>query len=216
VKLDRGEALVEADQVIAGTHLEVTLGNTSADMLKKGLYEFKTNPQDVKVFDGQVDVVGQARSRKIGKNDQVLLANGDNLKKTSFDVSAAKADPLYVWSEARSRNEATQNQLVAANSYGYEPVGGGWFWDPYAGYYGFWPSAFLYSPFGFGFYGGIYPGFYGGYYGGIYRHGFVRPARVTVAGGFHGNGVGFAHGGFGGGFHGGGGFHAGGGGGGRR
>ena len=216
INLKRGNALIEADQVIEGTHLEVTLDSTSADILKKGLYGFSTNPPDVKVFDGKLNVIGQTKSREMGKHDQVSLTEGANLKRTSFDENQAKGDPLYVWSEARSRDEAAQNRLVAQNPYGYAPVGAGWFWDPYANYYGFWPSAYLYSPFGFGFYGGYYPGFYGGFYGG-YRRGFLGGGRPLGGGarafsGVHGNGVG-------GGFHagdGGGGFHGGGGGGGRR
>jgi hypothetical protein len=210
INLGRGNALLEADEVIPGTHLEVTVGNTSGDLLKKGLYEFSANPQDFRVFDGKLDVIGMAKTRDIGKGDQIALANGDNLKKTSFDLNQAKTDPLYVWSEARSRDEAARNQLVAKNSAGYVPVGAGWFWDPYAGYYGFWPSAYLYSPFGFGFYGGYYPGFYVGYYGGYrgFRGGFLH-ASAPRFDGVHGNGVGF-HGG------GGGGFHSAGGGGGRR
>ena len=212
VTLNRGNAMVEADQVIQGTHLEVTVGHTSADMMKKGLYGFSTTPQDVRVFDGKLSVVAMNMTREIGKNNQILLADGDNLKKSNFDENQAKSDPLYVWSEARSRDEANQNALVAQNSYGYSPVGGGWFWDPNLAYYGFWPtSGFLYSPFGFGFYGGYYPGFYGGGYGYYHRgFGYARyNGGVHGFSGVHGNGVG-------GGFHGGGGFHAAGGGGGRR
>jgi len=217
INLGRGNALLEADQVIAGTHLEVTVGNTSGDLLKKGLYEFSANPQDFKVFDGKLDVIGASKTVDIGKGNQIAMANGDNLKKVSFDLNQAKTDPLYVWSEARSRDEAARNQLVAQNSVGYVPVGSGWFWDPYANYYGFWPSAYLYSPFGFGFYGGYYPGFYGAYYGGFrggYHGGFLRAGGEAHFNGVHGNGVG------GGGFHsargggfGGGGMHAAGGGG---
>jgi hypothetical protein len=210
ITLTRGNALIEADQVIAGSHLEVTLGTTSADILKKGLYGFSANPQDIKAFDGKIDVIGQTKRREIGKGDQILLANGDNLKKTGFDQNQAKREQLYVWSEARSRDEAAQNRLVAQNSYGYAPVADGWYWDPYAHYYGFWPSAYLYSPFGFGFYGGYYPGFYSGGFGysGGYRRGFFGGGRVSSGGfsGVHGNGVGGGfHGGGGGGFHGGGG-----------
>jgi len=216
INLGRGNALLEADEVIAGTHLEVTVGNTSGDLLKKGLYEFSANPQDFRTFDGKLDVIGTAKTVEIGKGNQIAMANGDGLKKVSFDLNQAKMDPLYVWSEARSRDEAARNQLVAQNATGYTPVGGGWFWDPYANYYGFWPSAYLYSPFGFGFYGGFYPGFYGGGYGGYrggYRGGFLRAGGAAHFNGVHGNGVG---GGFHGGGFGGGGMHAAGGGGGRR
>jgi len=219
VELARGSALLEVDQMIEGTRLSVGLANTSANVLKKGLYSFDATRQAVRVLDGRVKLISQATSREIGKHDQVLLANGDNLKKTDFNESLVKNDSLYVWSEARSRQESGQNQLAAENSAGYVPAGTGWFWDPYSNYYGFWPnSAFLYSPFGFGFYGGYYAG-YGGYYPGFYRGGgyyrgyaalrYGRPTGVhAVVGGFHSNAVG----GFSGGFHSAGGFHGGGGG----
>lgn len=204
--LIQGNAMVEIDQIIEGTHLEVTIGSTSADMLKKGLYEFTANPPNVRVFAGKADLIGLTTHREIGGGDEILLANNPKLKKTSFDKKQAQLEPLYVWSEARSRAEAAQNQLVAQNSNGYVPVGDGWFWDPYADYYGFWPPGYFYSPFGFGFYGGFYPGFYGGFYA-PYHHGFFGWHRGGASGfhGVHGNGV---HG-FGGSFHGGG-FHGGG------
>lgn len=206
IELRNGSALIEADQFLDGTHVEVTIGRTSVDLLKKGLYAFSTNPAAVRTFDGQVNVVGQAKSRKVGKHKEILLANNDQLKETNFDQDQAKRDPLYVWSEARSRDEAAQNKLVAQNANGYVPVGGGWFWDPYVNYYGFWGPDFFYSPFGFGFYGGFYPGFYGGYWGRYHPgwHGWRgRPGGYHEFHGVHGNGV------PGGGFHGGG-FHGGG------
>jgi hypothetical protein len=209
VSLVHGSAMLEADQMVQGTRLEVGVGGATADVLKKGLYSFNANPQTMRVLDGKLKVASATKTREIGGDDQILLANGDNLKKTDFDKSQAKSDPLYVWSEARSRAEANQNAMVAENGDGYAPVGRGWFWDPYAGYYGFWPAeSFLYSPFGFGFYGGYYPGFYGGY--GFYRgyRGFYagHAASVHAYGGVHAFGGGFHGGGFhGGGVHGGGG-----------
>lgn len=74
VNLTRGIALVEADQFISGTHLEVTLASTSVDMLKKGLYGFMANPPGLRVFDGKADVVGMTNHRDVGKHDQIVLA----------------------------------------------------------------------------------------------------------------------------------------------
>jgi len=206
INLTRGNALVEVDQFVSGTHLEVTAASTSVDMLKKGLYGFATTPSDVKVFDGKADVVGMTNHAAVGKHDQIIIDDNPKLKRTSFDENQAKQDPLYVWSAARSKSESEQNKLVAQSPAGYYPVGDGWFWDPYTSFYGFWGPGFFYSPFGFGFYGGFYPGFYHGFYGG-FRSG--RPIGHAYVG-IHGNGVS-------GGFHGGG-FHGGGrgGGGGRR
>ncbi len=199
ITLAHGNALVEIDQLIAGTHEEVTFGPTSVDMLKKGLYGFAASPAMVRVFDGKADVIGQAAHDDIGKNDQIALADNPSLKKSHFDENQAKQDPLFVWSLARSRAESEQNKLVSQNPAGYYPSGDGWFWDPYTNYYGFWGPGPFYSPFGFAFFGGYYPGFYHGFYGGFREGGHVEHAFVGV----HGNGI---SGGFhGGGFHGGGG-----------
>lgn len=199
INLVHGSAMIEVDQFIEGTQLQVTTGTSTSDIIKKGLYSFDTNQQAVRVLDGKLKVISNDKTREIGRDDEVLIST-PNLKKTSFNPSQVKVEPLYVWSEARSRDEAGQNQMAYNNAAGFVPVGAGWFWSPYAGYYGFWPSAYLYSPFGFGFYGGFYPGFYGGY---GFRYGAPGGLRTSV--GFYGHSVGGFHGGFGGGFHGGGG-----------
>jgi hypothetical protein len=210
INFTRGNALVEVDQFISGTHLEITLGSTSVDLIKKGLYSFATAPAAVKVFDGKADVVGMTSHTSVGKHDQTVIDDNPKLKRSSFDENQAKQDPLYVWSAARSKSESDQNQLVASNPAGYYPVGDGWFWDPYTSLYGYWGPGSFYSPFGFSFFGGFYPGFYHGFYGGFHRR---YPAGGHAFVGVHGNGV---RGGFhGGGFHGGG-FHGGGHGGGHR
>lgn len=203
--LDHGSAMIEADQIIPGTHVEMTIGQTSVDLLKKGLYGFTADPPDVQTFDGKAEVDGMTKRVDVGKSDQILLTSNPELKKTHFDENAAKKQPLYVWSESRSREESAQNKRVSQDATAYVPAGDGWFWDPTLGFYGFWGAGNFYSPFGFGFYGGFYPGFYGGFYGG-YHHGFVNRGPMRF-GGIHGNGAPGFHGGW----HGGGGFHGGGG-----
>ncbi len=147
----------------------------------------------------------------------MLLASNNPLKKRSFDDKIVENEPLYVWSKARSEDESQASLRSASNAEYYASAGPGWYWDPYANYYGFWPlTGALYSPFGWGFYSPVYFGFSGGYYGpGWYGyrggwHGRVNGinTRVAAAGGFHGGTLGGFHasGGFhGGGFHGGGG-----------
>lgn len=205
ITLAHGNALIEIDQLISGTHVEVTFGPTSVDMLKKGLYGFAGDPGVVRVFDGKADVIGQTSHDDAGKHDQIPLTDNPTLRKSTFDENQAKQDPLFVWSSARSRAESEQNKLVSQNPAGYYPSGEGWYWDPYTNFYGFWGPGSFYSPFGFSFFGGYYPGFYHGFYGG-FREGGYGEGHAFV--GVHGNGIS-------GGFHGGG-FHGGGGRGGRR
>jgi hypothetical protein len=227
IQLERGATNVEVDQLIQGTHLAVTMNAATAQLEKRGLYDFNADQQSVKVLDGKANISTPTGSKSIGKGDQLLLASNKPFKSHGFDVKAEKSQPLYVWSEARSRYESQANVSVAQNVNTYGGwYGAGWYWDPYWSSYAFLPGAgFLYSPFGWGFYSPAFIGYYGvpfgysrfGYYGG--HHGFVGGVRTSVGavphfsrGGFSGGG-GFHSMGGGGGFHsmgGGGGFHGGG------
>jgi hypothetical protein len=204
VRFVSGDGLLEVDQLVDGVNLTVDMNKNTAQVEKKGLYDFEAGAQDVRVLDGKLKVNGNSKTVSIGKGDEVMLANGDGLKKTDFSISSLKTTPLYAWSASRSQTEATENVTAARNASYYTSAGPGWFWDPYANYYGFWPaSAYLYSPFGFGFYSPLYFGYYGGYYGGYHRfyHGGYRGGVALYRGGALGHVRGFS----GGGFHGGGG-----------
>jgi len=207
IQLDRGVADVEVDQLINGTHLTFAIASTNVQIEKKGLYDFNADSQSVRVLDGKVKVVLANGSKSIGKGDQLLLASEKPLKSKGFDWKAEKAQPLYVWSEARSRDEAQANIAIAQNVANYGGwYGAGWYWDPYWSLYAYLPGdGFLYSPFGLGFYSPGFIGYYGlpfgyGRYGryGAW-HGRVGGMNARVGGGFHS-------------FAGGGGFHGGGGG----
>jgi hypothetical protein len=210
VQLVRGTAMVEVDQMIIGTHLALAIngpgGQVTTQIEKKGLYDFDATQQAVKVLDGKATVASAAGSRKLGKGDQVLLASDHPLKSRSFNESTVKAQPLYVWSKARSEDEAQASIGSATNAGYYAAAGPGWYWDPYLSFYGFWPTAdLLYSPFGWSFYSPGFFGYYSGYgwYGHPGWHGHVGGVSARI-GGFHGGG--FHGGGFrGGSFHGGGG-----------
>ena len=205
-QLDRGEAMVEVDQLIKGTNLAVAINGATAQLEKKGLYDFDAQQHAVRVLDGKANVVESAGSKTAGKDQQVMLAGAKPLKRSDFDSQAVKMQPLYVWSEARSQDESQANVALAQNVAAYGGWdGAGWYWDPYWSFYAYLPGdGFLYSPFGWGFYSPGFIGYYGLPYGG-YGH-FGRH------GGWHGHvgGVsarvsGFHAGAPGGGFHGGGG-----------
>ncbi len=235
-----GSAMLEAAQFIKGTSVSVSVNGATAQIEKKGLYDFDANQQAVKVMDGKATVFENDRQTTLKKGDEVLLASNKPLKKRDFDLKAERTDPLYVWSNVRSADESAAN-LNAANrvaDYG-GWYGAGWYWDPYWASYAFVPGdGLLYSPFGWGFYspGFAYAAPYYGYYGGGFIgrgygghhwagghwnhgtsarafHGSGFQGGAFHSGAFHGGMSGFhAAGGFhGGGFHGGGGgFHGGG------
>lgn len=220
VQLVQGSGMLEVDQLIKGTRLGVEMNNATTQILKKGLYNFDTVQGAIRVLDGKAEVAEGSRTQTLGKHDQVLLASNQLLKKRSFDDKLVENEPLYVWSKARSEDESQANLSAASHAELYTSAGPGWYWDPYANYYGFWPLAgALYSPFGWGFYSPAYFGFYGGYYGGgyypyygrgYYVHGRVNGvnSRIAASRGAAVSGGAFHRAGFAGGaFHGGGGGH---------
>jgi len=206
IQLDRGRAGVEADQLIRGTNLAVAMNGATAHLEKTGLYNFSADQQTVRVLDGKANVEAAGGSKNIGKGDELMLASANPLKARGFDMKAEKAEPLYVWSEARSQVESQANVAVAQNVAAYGGwYGAGWYWDPFWSSYAFLPGAgLLYSPFGWGFYSPAFIGYYGvpfGYYGHYYgRYGRVggfnarvggfraSPGIHSVGGGFHGGG----------------------------
>ena len=179
-QLDRGTALVEVDQLIKGTNLSVLVNGSTAQIEKKGLYDFDADQQAVRVLDGKANIVEPSGSKSIGKDDQLLLSSATPLKKNNFDPKLIKTQPLYVWSQARSQTESQANVAVAQNVGVYGGwAGAGWYWDPYRSFYSFLPAdGFLYSPFGWGFYSPRFIGYYGvplgGYYGRAGYYGYAR------------------------------------------
>jgi hypothetical protein len=212
VEVDKGEAMVEVNDISKNNNIRVDENGASTQLLKKGLYEFDQDHNQVRVFKGKADVYANNQKTSVGENHQVTLDTSERLKARGFN-DKQYADDLYRWSGLRSgylaEADADEARLYVNGGPGW--VGAGWYWDPWFGAYTFIPGdGIFYSPFGWGFYSpfAVYgsPFFYGGYYGRPhafgnfhepYGHGFEPRGGF----GFHG-GVGL---GGGGGFHGGGG-----------
>lgn len=236
VRLDRGTAMVEVDEIHKENNLLVADNGATTRLQKTGLYEFDADHGNVFVFKGKAEVnEGDVHKELKGGHEMNLTAA--NLKETGFNKKQYENSDLYQFSSLRSQyiGEAS---VDAAQDYMGSPWMPGWWWDPWFSAYTFFPGdGFLYSPFGWGwgFYSPAWIGYYGvpfGY-GGFYHHGYVAGARYgnvksipyhnhvssfarTTGGaghlGFRGGSTGF-HGGSSG-FHGGGmsmgGFHGGG------
>ena len=212
VKLDRGRADVEVDQLYKQNEIVIAQNGGQSQLLKGGLYEFNANDKTMRVFDGKAAVfkgaqpVGSEGGQLVGRPVDVKggheLALTGEVKPEGFDKNQAKAgDQLYNWSSLRSEYLGEANVNLAS---GYRAGAGfapGWFWD--AGLYGYtWlpGGGPFFSPFGYGFYSPAY--LYGG--GLLYgRGGYGRAGYGDLRGGAIAARSGF----------GGGGFHSGGGGG---
>ena len=222
VELMSGEAMVEANEVLKGNNITVVDSGATTRLGKNGLYDFKTAPAEVAVYDGKASVMAGDQQVTVKKGKEVLLAG--TMHAQSFDRKSG--DALYAWSSLRSEygSEASmaQARTLVVNGGWWGP---GWYWNPWWDMYSFVPGGYLYSPFGWGFYGpgfiGYAPLYFGGrFHGGAHGHAFVgRPGvgahapvtgRAVAPGAGRVFGGGFHSGGFGGGFHGGGGFRGGG------
>jgi hypothetical protein len=239
VKLDKGRANVEVDQIYKQNTILIDLSNGQTELLKKGLYTFDADSSTVRVFDGKAAVYPgtnlQTNIKPIEvKGGRQLVLTGDLTKPQHFDKDQAKTTDLYKWSSLRSAYLGEANVSLASEYAGTADFTPGWywaggpfgytwlpgsglFWNPYG--YGFYSPYYLYGGgiiygggYGRGFYG--YPGRYGYRGGDIHRGDGYRGGRPGVGSGrapgsLHSGGGNF-HGGGGGG---GGGFHGGGGGG---
>jgi hypothetical protein len=151
IELQRGEAMVEVDQLTKDNSIRILVEGGSALIKKTGLYRFTaTQPASVAVISGKLEVSDNGRNIGLGKGNEVLLAQSP--EKRHFDRK--KEDDLYAWSNERAEYNSTasyqtaQTALTAANS-------PGWLWNDTFTSWAWVPGADLafFSPFGYGFFG---------------------------------------------------------------
>ncbi len=189
VRLEQGRAMVEVAELHDQNHLRVSENGVETRLVKKGVYEFDADKQQVLVFDGKADVQGGDRTVSVKGGHEVNLAGNGALKSHGFNKDDYKQSDLYQWSSLRSSYLAEANVdaarvYVADGYYGPGWIGSGWYWAPGFGGYTYIPAdGILYSPFGWGFYSPLVvyrsPLFfgYGGYGRGFY--GYTRPGFVN-------------------------------------
>jgi len=212
--------MIEADQVLDHSTLQVLEGAATIRIEKHGLYDFNAISNSVRVFDGKAVVMQGGRKVDVGEGHEVFLTG--ELKSQKFDRKVPQ-DDLYQWSQWRSGFVAEANvgeaQAYAPGApyYGLSAwYGGGWYWNPWYGAYTFIPAdGIFFSPFGWGFYSPllvwrapihVYPGyghsFVAGFRYGNGRVGVAAVAHAGFAGRSYGGGFSRGFAGHGGGGHG--------------
>lgn len=166
VQLDRGEAMIEAAQLVKDNHIQMLDHGGSITLEKTGLYRFTAdNPPTAAVIDGKAQVYYGDRKIDLGKGKETILSAA--LKEEKFDTK--KEDDLYAWSNVRSQYDAAASYQTARNItinnyggswgwdypfYGWGWGGPGWYWNSMWNNWAWLPGdGIFYSPFGWGFYG---------------------------------------------------------------
>lgn len=220
VALERGEAMLEVDQLVKDNHISVLDGRATITVQETGLYRLMAGPQpSAAVYDGRLLVRQDDHQIELKKGHQTELAGV--LKAQRFDRK--QEDALYAWSNVRSQYDSQASYQLAKNVYVSNYYGGpwgmwspGWYWGGGLGWAWLPYDGAFYSPFGWGFFGPGYVPYIGGYGWRGHSYAFRGTPNTHIAaagrvGGFHssavhsGAAIGGFHGGFaGGGFHGGG------------
>ncbi len=153
VAVVRGSAMLEAAELPKGSNLAVSVGDATAKVEKKGLYQFSASQPAIAVLEGKAVVYQEDSHITVKKNQEVLLEQHP-LKRRKLEEKAIQADPLYRWSKLRSEYLARANIDTARTIMIYGRwYGPGWYWDSFWGFYSYVPAwGVIYSPFGFGFY----------------------------------------------------------------
>lgn len=161
VRLERGEAMLEVDELTKDNSIRILPGAGSGSVLiqKRGLYRFTANGQPtVAVLKGKAEVFYAGRKVGLRKHHEVALAQG--IEKLKFDKK--KEDDLYAWSNVRAEYESAASYQTAESAWQnrglYTAFGGfaapGWAWNPMFSSWAWLPGAQMsfFSPFGYGFF----------------------------------------------------------------
>ena len=174
-----GSAIVEADELGKDNAVTVVYKDATIHVAKKGLYRIDSNPEELRVYDGEAMVEAAGRNIQV-KEGKVLTLNGEYAL-DKFDKSSG--DALNRWSKRRGEYLSMANVSAAKSLLDSGTVwnSGGWYWNPFYGSYTFIPlRGTLYSPYGFGFWSPV--SVYNLYYQPRYRYAGTRGSYMGGGG----------------------------------
>jgi FecR protein len=160
VGVEKGHAMVEVDEIHPENDIRITEDGATTRVLKTGLYDFDSNRERLRVFDGKAFVEDGGKPRTVKGGREISFGSNGPLKVQKFNKKSYEEGDLYRWSSLRSAYLAEAN-VDAAGIYagnGWGPWGPGWwgadwYWDPWFDAFTFIPGdGIFYSPFGWGFY----------------------------------------------------------------
>lgn len=187
VAITKGEAVLEAAELLKENNVRVTDGEAAVNILRTGIYAFHAGAAaSVEVLEGKASVEWNGNRVELSKGRELALNGG---AKPEHFSEKEDADELVAWSKVRDEYVSASSYAAARNvSSGF--LSGGYA-DSFAGYFSpgwFWNTGWnswawlpmdgaFFSPFGFGYYSPYYvsyaPVIYAPIYGG-------RPVPIPV------------------------------------
>lgn len=145
-----GSMILEADDILKDNSVTVVYKDATVHLAKKGLYRFDSEPAQLRVYDGEVEVASGEKNIEV-KQGKVLSLDGE-MAVTKFDTDTG--DALSRWSRRRGEYVAMANVSAAKSirDSGLSWNSSSWAWNPYFGMFTFIPMrGAYYSPYGYAF-----------------------------------------------------------------
>lgn len=168
VDIISGNAIIESDDpAMSIKNAPVTLlyKNYEIHLVKHGLVEISSDPAQMKVYNGEAQVVA-ADAARVTVTEGHLLPFSAALAAEKFNDKVG--DDLYLWARDRAQTISAANMSSArsistgdCNGNGFVTNcglnggtwGGGWYYNPYMNMYTYVPGlGTMWSPFGYGFF----------------------------------------------------------------
>ncbi len=152
LQVERGEAIVEVDQVDKTRRVDVAVQGVNTRLDEEGTYGFNALKPSVTVYSGKLSVEEDRKSVKVGSGQ--ILRLDDAWKPAKFDPM--ESSELFPWTQKRAdfasqAAERTASMLLAfgdSNSFNR-----GWYWNTAFHAWAFVPAkGYIYTPYGYGLY----------------------------------------------------------------
>ena len=130
VQLDKGRAMVEVLDIRKENDIRIDQNDASAKLLKKGLYDFDADHEQIRVLRGAVEVRVKDQNIKVNDRHALALSAGGKLKAQDYDTLRYE-DDFFRWSAVRSGylSEASVDQArayIGPGPAGMAPAGTAW------------------------------------------------------------------------------------------
>jgi hypothetical protein len=154
-----GSAVIEADELDKANSVTVLAGDSSVQLLQKGLYrlDVENGAPQLRVFAGEALVTAPGIQSRVKAKKEMELAGNYAIQK--FDPE--DTDALDRWSRRRASYVSAANVSASAMAYnnGVSYSNSLWAWNPIFGMFTFLPCQNVaWSPYGYGFFspGAVY------------------------------------------------------------